>query len=167
VQARPTDAPRAALESQDGGRAWHTLSAAQVLRAEKVDGQRGLSSAEAAERAARLGLNRLAAARAEPGWHAFIRQYSDPMQIVLLAAGVFSLFPLRQLGTGVLLVLLTLANAALGLQQEGKVPREVVESSAVYRKHVNAEIMGHPGAADLTAVLRSSQSGRDRRASGR
>jgi P-type Ca2+ transporter type 2C len=39
------------------------------------------------------------------------------MQIVLLAAGVLSLFPLRQLGTG---ILLTLGNAVLGLQQEGK-----------------------------------------------
>jgi Ca2+-transporting ATPase len=42
------------------------------------------------------------------------------MQIVLLAAGVLSLFPLRQLGTGLLLILLTLGNAVLGLQQEGR-----------------------------------------------
>ena len=62
----------------------------------------------------------LAAGRAEPGWRAFIRQYADPMQIVLLAAGVVSLFPLRELGTGLLLILLTLCNAVLGLQQEGK-----------------------------------------------
>jgi hypothetical protein len=42
------------------------------------------------------------------------------MQIVLVTAGVLSLFPIRQLGTGVLLILLTLGNAVLGLQQEGK-----------------------------------------------
>ena len=41
------------------------------------------------------------------------------MQIVLLVVGLLSLFPLRQLGTGLLLILLTLANAVLGLQQEG------------------------------------------------
>jgi P-type Ca2+ transporter type 2C len=41
----------------------------------------------------------LAAGRAEPGWLAFIRQYSDPMQIVLLTAGVLSLFPLRGPGS--------------------------------------------------------------------
>jgi len=39
------------------------------------------------------------------------------MQIVLFTAGILSLFPLRQLGTG---ILLTLGNAVLGLQQEGK-----------------------------------------------
>ncbi len=42
------------------------------------------------------------------------------MQVVLVTAGVLSLFPIRQLGTGVLLILLTLGNAVLGLQQEGK-----------------------------------------------
>ena len=103
-----------------GERAWHTLSAEEVLRSEWVDGQRGLSSAEAVARALRFGPNKLAAAKAEPRWHAFLRQYRDPMQIVLLAAGIGSLYPLKQLGTGILLILLTLFNAVLGLHQEGK-----------------------------------------------
>ena len=120
MQARLTDAPGSESEPQASGLAWHTLSVERVLRAEEVDAQRGLSSAEAAARAGRFGPNELAAGRAEPRWYAFIRQYSDPMQIVLLAAGILSLFPLRQLGTGVLLILLTLGNAVLGLQQEGK-----------------------------------------------
>ena len=120
MQARLTDGPGSELELQASGLAWHTLSVERVLRAEGVYAQRGLSSAEAAARAGRFGPNKLAAGRAEPGWHAFIRQYSDAMQIVLLAAGVLSLFPLRQLGTGILLILLTLGNAVLGLQQEGK-----------------------------------------------
>ena len=42
------------------------------------------------------------------------------MQLVLLAAGIGSLYPLKQLGTGILLILLTLFNAVMGLQQEGK-----------------------------------------------
>jgi Ca2+-transporting ATPase len=85
-----------------------------------VDGQRGLSSAEAAARAQRFGPNEFAAGRAESRWHAFIRQYRDPMQVVLLAAGIGSLYPLKQLGTGILLILLTLFNAVMGLHQEGK-----------------------------------------------
>jgi Ca2+-transporting ATPase len=55
-----------------------------------------------------------------PRWHAFFRQYRDPMQIVLVAAGTGSLYPLKQLGTGILLILLTLFNAVEGLHQEGK-----------------------------------------------
>ena len=42
------------------------------------------------------------------------------MQLVVLAAGIGSLYPLKQLGTGLLLILLTLFNAVEGLQQEGK-----------------------------------------------
>ena len=76
--------------------AWHTLTAEQALRSAGADGRRGLSSAEAAARAQRFGPNKLAAGRVEPRWHAFARQYRDPMQITLLAAGVGSLDPLKQ-----------------------------------------------------------------------
>jgi Ca2+-transporting ATPase len=115
-----TDAPGSERLPAAGGLVWHTLDAGQVLRYEGVDGQRGLSSAEATARAQRFGPNTFDARRPEPRWHAFARQYADPMQIVLLAAGTGSLYPLKQLGTGLLLILLTLYNAVVGLQQEGK-----------------------------------------------
>jgi Ca2+-transporting ATPase len=115
-----TDTPTQGPPSGATALAWHTLPADQVLRSEGVAGQHGLSSAEAAARAQRFGQNKLAAGRAEPRWHAFLRQYRDPMQVVLLAAGIGSLYPLKQLGTGLLLILLTLFNAIMGLQQEGK-----------------------------------------------
>ena len=100
--------------------AWHALSADQVLEAEAVDARRGLSSAEAAARARRFGPNRFEAGAIEPCWRAFGRQYADPMQLVLLIAGIVSLYPLKELETGCLLIILTLFNAVLGLHQEGK-----------------------------------------------
>jgi Ca2+-transporting ATPase len=115
-----TDTPRPGQSPAASELAWHTLGADQVLRSEGVDGQRGLSSAEVAARAQQFGPNEFTAGRAEPRWHAFLRQYRDPMQLVLLAAGIGSLYPLKQLGTGVLLILLTLFNAVEGLHQEGK-----------------------------------------------
>ena len=115
-----TDTPRSEEPSAVGDLVWHTLGADQVLRSEGVDAQRGLSSAEAAARAKRFGPNMFTAGRAESPWHAFARQYADPMQLVLLVAGIGSLYPLKQLGTGLLLILLTLFNAVMGLQQEGK-----------------------------------------------
>ena len=89
------------------------------LRAEKVDEHSGLSSAEVASRAARFGPNKFDAGTAEPRWRVFLRQYTDLMQIVLLVAGVVSLV-LQEWETGIVLVVLTLFNAVLGLQQEGK-----------------------------------------------
>jgi P-type Ca2+ transporter type 2C len=102
------------------GQAWHTLSADRVLQAEEVDELAGLSSAEVASRAQRFGPNKFESAKAESRWHAFLRQYADPMQVVLLVAGVGSLYPLKELGTGLLLLALTGFNAVLGLRQEGK-----------------------------------------------
>src|SRR5580700_4820496 len=90
--ARLVDVPGAERQALPPEAAWHTLSAEEVLRAEGADPRHGLSSAEAASRAGWFGPNTLAAGRAEPRWRAFIRQYSDPMQIVLLVVGLLSLF---------------------------------------------------------------------------
>ncbi|MEU4159045.1 HAD-IC family P-type ATPase [Actinoplanes sp. NPDC026670] len=100
--------------------AFHVLSVPEALEAEQVDRHRGLSEDEVAKRRAKYGPNRFAEAKKEPWWRSFVRQYADPMQIVLLAAGIGSLYPLKQYGTGILLIALTLLNAALGLHQEGK-----------------------------------------------
>jgi Ca2+-transporting ATPase len=99
---------------------WHVLSVEGVAEELRVAPEQGLTAAEAAERLERYGPNRFAAAKPEPRWHAFVRQYQDPMQIVLLVAGVISIYPVKQPGTGVVILLLTVLNAVLGLNQEGK-----------------------------------------------
>jgi P-type Ca2+ transporter type 2C len=102
------------------GLVWHMVTSAAALHAADVDGHVGLTSAQVAERARLFGRNTFTTDRSEPRWRAFLRQYADPMQIVLVVAGVGSLYPLRQLGTGLLLLFLTVFNAVLGLRQEGK-----------------------------------------------
>jgi Ca2+-transporting ATPase len=99
---------------------WHVLTREGVVEELGVAPEQGLTSEEAASRLARYGPNRFAEAKTESRWHAFLRQYRDPMQIVLLVAGVISIYPVKQAGTGIVILLLTLFNAALGLQQEGK-----------------------------------------------
>jgi Ca2+-transporting ATPase len=99
---------------------WHVLTRDVAVHELDVEPERGLTSAEAAERLARYGPNRFEEAKAESRWHAFLRQYRDPMQIVLLVAGVISIYPVKQPGTGIVILLLTLLNAVLGLNQEGK-----------------------------------------------
>jgi P-type Ca2+ transporter type 2C len=116
----PVTAPAPGPGSGAAVPAWHTLTADRVLAAEGVDARHGLSTGEAETRTRQFGPNKFTAAKAEPRWRAFLRQYADPMQIVLLAAAVGSFYPLKQLGTGLLLIFLTLFNAVLGLQQEGK-----------------------------------------------
>ena len=99
---------------------WHVLSREAVLQELGVEPDAGLSTDEAAERRTRYGPNKFAEAKAEPRWQAFLRQYQDPMQIVLVVAGLISIYPVKQPGTGIMILLLTLLNALLGLSQEGK-----------------------------------------------
>jgi P-type Ca2+ transporter type 2C len=104
---------------------WHALSAEEALTQQHVDQAKGLSAAEVSARRDRYGANKLAAAPREPRWRAFLRQYKDPMQIVLLVAGIASLLIPSQFWTGVMLIVLTLFNALMGLNQEGKAEASV------------------------------------------
>ena len=99
---------------------WFALAGEAVAQELGVDEHAGLSPAEAGTRLEKCGPNAFVAAETEPRWRAFVRQYRDPMQIVLLVAGIGSIWPLHELGTGLVLLFLTLFNAVLGLNQEGK-----------------------------------------------
>ncbi len=105
--------------------AWHALAPAEATERLHVSAESGLSGAEVASRLASVGPNKFAEVAVEPRWRAFVRQYRDPMQIVLLVAGIGSLYPLKELGTGLVLLFLTLFNAVLGLRQEGKAAEAV------------------------------------------
>lgn len=99
---------------------WHVLAGARVVQELQVEPDRGLTNAAAVERLQQFGPNRFAEEKAEPRWQALVRQYRDPMQVVLLVAGIASIYPVKQPGTGIMILLLTLLNAILGLNQEGK-----------------------------------------------
>ena len=77
------------------------------------------------------------------------------------------LSPFRSFGFDSAVIVL-LSATDYTVTRASKVPRHVVESSAVYRQHVNGkvlfarpEIMGHADATDLTATLRATQTGRE------
>ena len=90
------------------------------------------------------------------------RVVSDPAE-----PGQLQLSPFRSFGfDSAVIVLLSATDYAVS--RASKVPRYVVESSAIHRQHVNGkvlfarpEIMGHPDATDLTATLRAAQTGRE------
>ncbi|WP_313671522.1 HAD-IC family P-type ATPase, partial [Sandarakinorhabdus sp.] len=56
----------------------------------------------------------------ESGLHAFLRQYQDFMQILLLAAALINQIFTGEWGTTIVLVVLTIFNALLGLRGESK-----------------------------------------------
>jgi len=96
-----------------------------VARSLGVDPARGLSAAEAERRLASTGPNRLAEGAKESGWRAFLRQYQDFMQWVLLAAATVNLIVTTDVATSVVLAGLTVFNAVIGLRQEAKAEESV------------------------------------------
>src|SRR5262245_4682271 len=90
-----------------------------------VDPDRGLSAAAAGERLRAGGPNKLAGAKKESGFRAFVRQYQDFMQIILLGAAIVNAIVTDETGTTVLLAGLTVLNAVIGLRQEAKAEESV------------------------------------------
>jgi Ca2+-transporting ATPase len=129
--------------------AWHTLPADEVCSRLGVDPQSGLDAGEVEKRRAEHGPNKLAEQAKEPGWHAFLRQYRDLMQYVLLGAAIVSMVALQEFSTGLAILGLTVLNAVLGLNQEGK----AAESVAALQKMllIRAHVRRNGGVADIPA----------------
>jgi len=141
------------VQSANGGGAgppvaWHNLTADEVLAKLGVDAERGLDTAEIEKRRAEAGPNKLAEAKPEPGWHAFLRQYRDLMQLVLVGAAIVSMAALQEFGTGIAILGLTVLNAILGLNQEGKAAASVaaLQKMLVIKAHArrNGEVVDVP-----------------------
>ncbi|GAA2273077.1 cation-transporting P-type ATPase [Nonomuraea roseoviolacea subsp. roseoviolacea] len=112
-------------QTHDGHRAWHALDTAAVTRELGVRPERGLTAEDARDRLQTHGPNRLASRKKESVLQAWLRQYRDFMQIVLLAAAVISLVVTHEAGTSVVLAGLTVFNAVVGLRQEAKAEESV------------------------------------------
>jgi Ca2+-transporting ATPase len=117
---------------------WHGLTADEACARQSVDPQWGLDGAEVERRRGQYGPNKLAEAEREPGWRAFLRQYRDLMQLVLLGAAIVSMVALQEWSTGVVIIGLTVLNAVLGLNQEGKAAESVaaLQKMLLIKAHV-------------------------------
>ncbi len=99
---------------------WYSMTPEAVAQQLKVEPAKGLSTADAERRLQQYGPNVLAAKKKEKGWQAFLRQYKDFMQILLVGVALISLVVTREAGTTVVLLGLTVFNAILGLHGEAK-----------------------------------------------
>jgi Ca2+-transporting ATPase len=127
---------------------WHLLTAEAVCEQLKVDPGRGLDPDEVGRRRSRYGVNKLAESEKEPGWRAFLRQYQDLMQLVLIGAAIVSVAALNEWHTALIVFAVTLLNAILGLRQEGKAAESVaaLQRMLVVKAHVrrNGEVLDIP-----------------------
>lgn len=107
---------------------YYLQSAEETLKEVKST-ENGLTSAEAEKRTAEKGKNKLEEGKKESLIHRFLRQFADPMIIILIAAAVISAvtavidgdFP-----TDVIIILfVVIVNAVLGVYQESKAEKAI------------------------------------------
>jgi P-type Ca2+ transporter type 2C len=129
-------------------------SAAQdVARDLGVEPVRGLSGEEARARLASHGPNELAAGAREPGWRAFLRQYQDFMQVVLLVAAAVNQLVTGDTGTTVVLAGLTVFNAVIGLRQEAKAEESVKALAQMMRTVCRVRRDGQAAEIDAAGLV--------------
>jgi Ca2+-transporting ATPase len=107
-------------ESMNNPPKWFTLTPEAVAKELQVDPARGLSASEAQQRLQKYGPNQLAEKKKKSGWQAFLGQYQDLMQFVLLGAAIINQVFTGEWGTTLVLIGLTIFNAILGMRGEAK-----------------------------------------------
>ena len=105
---------------------WWNMRAAEVEKALKTDGRKGLSSQEAAKRLAEQGRNRLEQGDGKKGFFGkFLAQFQDFMILLLIGAAVVSFGVSywngeRDFVDSAIIIAIVVLNAFLGVIQESK-----------------------------------------------
>ncbi|KXS40455.1 MAG: Ca2+-transporting ATPase, partial [Methanolobus sp. T82-4] len=132
---------------------WYTLDTEEVAKRLQVDPSRGLSEAEAKERLKLYGQNHLEDKKKEPGWRAFLRQYKDLMQIVLLSAAIVNQIFTGDLKTTLALVGLTVFNAMLSLRGEAKATASLAALAGTMKVNARLRRGGEVQEVDISQVV--------------
>jgi len=103
---------------------WYVQDAAAVTTALDTDRDRGLTQAEASRRLAEHGPNSIAAEPSPSVWQVAWAQVIDPMNVMLIAVAVISLF-IDQVSVGILVGILVVLNVVMGARQELKAKASV------------------------------------------
>ncbi len=133
--------------------AWYRLTPDQVAEKLAVEPQKGLTAAEAQSRLSQYGPNQMAAAKKESGWQAFLRQYQDLMQLVLLGAGIINQLVTHDLGTTLVLIGLTVLNAVMGLNQEAKAEASLAALQGMMKTIARVRRDGQPVELDASQIV--------------
>jgi Ca2+-transporting ATPase len=112
-----------------------------------------LSQGEARARLQATGPNRLEGAKKESAVQAFVRQYRDVMQVILVAAAGISLIVTGDVATAVVLAGLTVFNAVIGLRQEAKAEESVKALAQMMKTIARVRRDGQPVEIDAEQLV--------------
>ena len=105
------------------------LSSIESVLNEQKSGDQGLSAREAESRAAQFGPNKLAEEKKTPLIRRFLKELSDPMILILIAAAVISgitaVYSGESFADVIIIMAVVLINAVLGVVQESKAEQAI------------------------------------------
>lgn len=70
---------------------WYTIPYEDVEKKLQTSTKAGLTKSEATARLEKYGLNELKKAEREPRWKVFLKEFSDPLIYILIAAAIISI----------------------------------------------------------------------------
>jgi Ca2+-transporting ATPase len=109
---------------------WHALDRGRVATRLATDADRGLASAEARARLARVGPNRIGQARETSLWRLAVSQFESLVVLLLLAAAGVAI-ALGEVVEGLVILAALLLNAAIGFLTEWRARRSLARLRAL------------------------------------
>ena len=103
---------------------WTALQVEKTVEALETDSRRGLSTAQAAARREKYGLNELEEKAGTTLWAMFLSQFKEFLVLLLIAAAAISLF-LGEIKDASVIIFVVLVNAILGVIQEYKAEKSL------------------------------------------
>jgi P-type Ca2+ transporter type 2C len=113
-----------------GPRPWHALSVSDVVALLGTDPERGLTTAEARHRLARVGPNRVADTGETPLWRLVLRQFKSLVVLLLLAAAGIA-WGLGEHAEAIAILAALLLNAAIGFGTEWRAQMSLAKLRAL------------------------------------
>jgi len=137
MNAPAAPSPRADGQTPD----WHAFAADEACTRLAAPGS-GLDEAQAAERLARHGPNRLPQAAPRSGFARFLAQFNNVLILVLIAAGIVAALLGHLLDAGVVFGVV-LINGVVGFIQEGRAEKALAAIRGMLAPHASVLRAGH------------------------
>ena len=99
--------------------AIHNLGVLEATRVLESNVEHGLSVEEATRRQQKFGPNRIVTRRGTPGWRRFLKQFTEPLIYVLMAAAAITAWLGENVDASIIFGVV-LVNAIIGFIQESK-----------------------------------------------
>ncbi|MDD2742583.1 MAG: cation-transporting P-type ATPase [Rhodocyclaceae bacterium] len=131
---------------------WHALPADHVAQRLEVDVALGLSDLEVAERLARHGPNLMTEVPGLPAWRRFLQQLSQPLVLVLMAAGLTTA-ALGEWTDASVILGVVLVNAIIGYWQEAKAEGALAALAQSIAAQVTVRRGGHRQRLDASQLV--------------